>query len=195
MKGPREKKKWGLILFIVFIMVGTTFSVVFFGFSTQAEVVRQNGTKFVDNGNPGQGKLWTAKISGNYAAFSFLPGEVGDIAVPEGLSNALQNRLEIDFTSDSNSTYKEAIALAEHQMSLTLSAYNVYLRQGFTANNTFNVPIITCRDSTSNVPVVYFRHGNSTRIYMNASCIIAEASANIEFIRLKDRLLYAVLGV
>lgn len=190
MKERKEKKKLGLIVFIIFIMIGTSVSFVFFGFSPAAEKVKYNGiafTRFADR--------WEAKISGNNAAFSFLPGEVENINMPYDVSQRLQNKFEIDATYDLNSTYKESIALAQHQMSLTLATYNIFVRKGFTANNTFSLPIITCRDSTLNVPVVYFRHGNATNINLNNSCIVAEASSNADFIRIKDRLLYGMLGV
>jgi len=190
MKERKEKRKWGLILFIVFIMIGTSFSFVFFGFSGVDEKAKYNGitfTRFADR--------WEAKINGKEAAFSFLPGEVEDINTPYEIPQRLQNKFEIDVTSDLNSTYKEPIALAQHQMGLTLAAYNIFVRKGFTANNTFNLPIITCNNSTLNVPVVYFRHGNATSIYLQDSCIIAEAKTNADFIMVKDRLLYGMLGV
>ena len=190
MKEKNEKKKWGLILFIVFIMVGTSVSFVFFGFEPQNDVVKDNGIKFVRYPD-----RLEAKINGQYAAFSFLPGEVKSIPAVEDLSNRLQNKFEIDATYDFNSTYKEAIALAQHQMELTLATYNMYLRKGFTANTTFNLPVITCSDATSNVPVVYFRYGNATNIHLENNCIIAEASSNADFIKVKDRLLYGMLGV
>ncbi len=80
-------------------------------------------------------------------------------------------------------------------MGLTLNAYNIYLRRGFTTNNTFNLPAIACDDATSAVPVIYFRKGNATKIYLKNSCIIAEAPSNQEFIKAKDRILYGMLGV
>ena len=190
MKEKKERKKWGLILFIVFIMIGTSVSFVFFGFSPATERVKYNGISFVSNGN-----IWIAKINGRDAAFSFLPSDVEDIIAFEDLSGRLQNKFEIDVTSDANSTFKEPIALAQHQMGLTLSAYNIYLRKGFTANNSFNLPAITCSDSTLNVPVIYFKSGNATKILVEGNCIIAEAPTNADFIRAKDRLLYALLCV
>ena len=190
MKEKKEKKRWGLILFIVFIMLGTSFSFVFFGFSNITNNVKYNGISFISNGN-----IWIAKINGKDAAFSFLPGEAKDINMSYDVSQRLQNKFEIDTTSDLNSTYKESIALAQHQMGLTLAAYNIYLRKGFTTNNTFNLPVIKCADSTLNVPVVYFRYGNSTNIHIENNCIIAEASANADFVKVKDRLLYGILGV
>ena len=190
MKVKKEKKRWGLILFIVFIMIGTSVSFVFFGFSPATERVKYNGFSFVNNGN-----IWIAKINGREAAFSFLPSEVESVSAFEDFSKRLQGKFEIDVTYDLNSTYKESIALAHHQMGLTLAAYSIFVRKGFTANNTFNLPIITCDNATINVPVVYFKHGNATNIHIENNCIIAEASANADFIMVKDRLLYGMLGV
>ena len=190
MKEKKQKKRWGLILFIVFIMIGTSVSFVFFGFSPATERVKYNGFSFVNNGN-----IWIAKINGREAAFSFLPSEVESVSAFEDFSKRLQGKFEIDVTYDLNSTYKESIALAHHQMGLTLAAYGIFVRKGFTANNTFNLPIITCDNATINVPVVYFRQGNTTNINIENNCIIAEASANADFIMVKDRLLYGMLGV
>lgn len=192
MNGKTEKKRWGLILFLVFIMVGTSFSFVFFGFSSVSEKAKYNGITFtfVPSEN-----IWAAKIKGKNAAFSFLPKDVESIPAFDDSAKMLKDRLEIDATSDTNSTYREAIALAQHQMGLTLSQYNIYLRKGFTANNTFSLPVIACRDSTLAVPVIYFRHGNTTNIHLENNCIIAEASSDADFIKVKDRLLYGILEV
>ena len=192
MKEKKEKKKWGLILFIVFIMIGTSFSFIFFGFQPQRDVVRYNDIKFVNI--PSQ-NIWIAKINGREAAFSFLPTDVESVFLFDDSIKRLQNKFEIDVTYDLNSTYKEAIALAQHQMGLTLATYNIFVRKGFTTNNTFNLPVITCNDATSNVPVIYFRYGNATNIHTENNCIIAEAATNVDFIKVKDRLLYGVLGV
>lgn len=190
MREKKEKRKWGLILFIVIIMVGTSFSFVFFGFSPATEKVRYNGFSFVRNNN-----IWVAEINGKGAAFSFSPSEVEGIPALDSSFKDLQGKFEIDTTYDLNSTYKESIALAQHQMGLTLAAYNTYLRKGFTANNTFGMPVITCGDATLNVPVVYFKHANATRIHTENNCVIAEASTTADFIKVKDRLLYGMLGV
>ena len=176
-------------------MIGTSFSVFFFGVSPQDNVVRYNGIKFVNSENPNEGKLWIAKINGADAAFSFLPAEVEDVLALDDFPKALKDRLEIDVAYDLNNTYKESIALAQHQMDLTLAEYNIYLRKGFTTNNTFNLPVITCNDATLSVPVVYFKYGNLTSIHVSDNCVIAEASSNSDFIKVKDRLLYGILGV
>ena len=192
MKEKKEKKRWGLILFIVFIMIGTSFSFIFFGFAPVSDKVKHNKYTFtyVPNQN-----IWIAKINEKEAAFSFLPTDVESVFLFDDSIKRLQNKFEIDVTYDLNSTYKEAIALAQHQMGLTLATYNIFVRKGFTTNNTFNLPVITCNDATSNVPVIYFRYGNATNIHTENNCIIAEASTNADFIKVKDRLLYGILEV
>ena len=192
MKNNKEKKRWGLILFMVFIMIGTSFSFVFFGFQSQNEVVKYDGIRFVKN--PTQ-NIWIAKINGIEAAFSFLPNEVESILALDDSIKMLKDKFEIDVTYDLNSTFKESIALTQHQMELTLAQYNIFVRKGFTTNNTFNIPIMTCNDATFNVPVVYFKHGNTTNIHSENNCIIAEAVTNSDVIKAKDRLLYGILGV
>lgn len=190
MREKKEKRKWGLILFIVFIMIGTSFSFVFFGFSPVADKVKYNGITFTSKNN-----IWIAELNGRDAAFSFLPSEVEKISSVDDSIKLLTNKFEIDSTYDLNSSYKESIAVAQHQMELTLKVYNIYIRKGFTTNNTFNLPIITCDNATQNVPVVYFKYGNSTNIHAENNCVIAEAATNADFIMVKDRLLYGILGV
>ena len=195
MKEKKEKKKWGLIVFIVVIMLGTTFSFVYYGFEPQESVVNYNGVKFVNQGSPAQGNFWVAKINGVEAAFRFLPSDVENINATGDFSKELQDKLEIDTTYDLNNTYKGSIALAQRQMELILEHYNVYVGRGFTEANQFNKQVITCNESTANVPVIYFKSGNATGIHVEGHCVIAEATSNTDVIKVKDRLLYGMLGV
>lgn len=190
MKEKNPRRRWGLIIFLVVIMVGTSFSFVFYGFAPTTQTVKYNGISFSSGNN-----IWTAKIKGQEAAFSFLPTDVQDISVRDDFSKILSGKYEIDTTSEVNSTDKEYIALAEHQMGLTFGTYNIYLRNGFTTNNSFNFPVINCSNATQYIPVIYFRHSNLTSISVQNNCVIAEASSNTDFIRVKDRLLYGILGV
>ena len=191
MKEKKEKKRWGLILFIVIIMLGTSVSFVFFGYQPQSQAVKYNGIKFASSGN-----FWTADINGKYAAFTFLPADLENIRVPDSL-NFLQGKYEIDSTSEVNSTFKETIAVAQYQMGLTLQEFNIYLRKGFTANTSFSpsVPIIACSNATQDVPVILFIKSNSTNINVEGNCVYAEALTNTDVIRIKDRMLYGILGV
>jgi hypothetical protein len=139
--------------------------------------------------------LWFTKVQGREAVFNYLPNDVIDIDLSNHVLNRLTNLVEIDTTSDFNNSFKEYIALAEHQMALTLGNFNIYVRTGFTTENQFGMPIITCRDATLNVPVIYFKEGNETKIYLRDNCIIAEAREEFDFLKIKDRLLYNILGI
>ncbi len=190
----KERKNWPLIVFMIIILMGTSFSFVFFGFAPPSDKIKYKGISFTHNPNQG---IWIAKINGKYAAFSFLPKDVENISVNAKIPSLQAGTYEIDVTYDFNDTYKQAMALAQHQMALTLEQYGIYVRKGFTTNNTYNLPIINCDEATQVVPVVYFRSGNSTSttIYSEGNCIIAEASKNQDFLKLKDRLLYGTMGL
>lgn len=69
------------------------------------------------------------------------------------------------------------------------------MRAGFTTNNTFDMPIITCEDATPVVPIIYFKQSNQTKVSLEENCIIVEARNNIDILRIKDRLLYSMLGI
>ena len=190
----RKENKWSKILvlaFMGFTLIGMTVgSVVFFGFSDNTKV-NYNGFKFkLDR----QNSVWVAKINNANAGFSFLPNEVEDINISANLGS-LKNKFEFDVTSDVNDTNIEAIALAQHQMGITMENYNVYVRQGLVAANKYNISIIDCSAATAAVPVIYFKTGNKTQISQDGDCIIAEARNGQDVIRAKDRIMYSILGV
>ncbi len=66
---------------------------------------------------------------------------------------------------------------------------------GFTTKNEFNKPVITCKNATLYVPVIYFKKSNETSITLEGNCIIAEAFRGEDFTKIKDRLVYGALGV
>ena len=66
---------------------------------------------------------------------------------------------------------------------------------GFTTENEYNIPVITCADATPTVPVLYFQRTNETKVYREGSCIILEAATDFDLLRLKDRILYGIFGV
>jgi len=77
---------------------------------------------------------------------------------------------------------------------VTLNNFNIFVRVGFTSEQ-LNFPVITCDDASDFVPVVYFKGSNTTNVYVENSCIIAEASNPADIIRIKDRLVYGILGI
>lgn len=176
--------------FIGIIMVFSAFGVVFFGFGAgSGGSVKYNGLKFTDKGS-----FWSVNVKGREALFTYLPDEVSFINISAGAMDKLKNVVQIDSTSEFNDTLAEPIALAQFQMGTTLLNFNIFVRNGFTAEQQ-NFPVITCRDATQFVPVIYFKESNATNIHMEDNCIIAEAANAADSIRLKDRLVYGILGI
>lgn len=190
MAKKKTKIKWALIAFLVFIMIGTSFSFVFFGFSDFNEVVRHNGIRFERFPD-----RWEARIGGKGAAFSYLPKDVEEIPVNGSIYDLLKGRLEVDSTYDYNSSSAQSIAIAQHQLQLTLRNYGIFVRSGFTTNASELHPVITCEQASSFVPVLYFAEGNETGIEVVNNCIRATASNKMDFIRMKDRMIYELFGV
>ena len=176
--------------FIGIIMVFSAFGVVFFGFSAgSGGTVKYNGFKFIDKGN-----FWSVNVNGREALFTYLPDEVSFINASAGAIDRLKNVVQIDSTSEFNDTLAEPIALAQFQMGTALFNFNIFVRSGFTSEHQ-NFPVITCGDATQFVPVIYFRESNATNVHIEGNCVIAEAANAADAIRLKDRLVYGILGV
>ena len=186
-----EKRKKFLVYFIGFIMVFSVFGVIFFGFGDGGTTsLRYNDFKFANKGSS-----WSTMINEKEALFTYFPSDVGGINVSNDVINRLKNILEIDVTSGFNDTFAKQISLAEYNMGLTLNNFNIFVRQGFTAESQYNFPVITCENATNFVPVIYFKSSNETKVYLENNCIIAEALRQDDVERIKDRLVYGILGI
>ena len=185
-----DRKKKLMVGFIAFIMIFSVFGVVFFGFAAGGSSLKYNGFKFSRSGN-----VWATNIDGRQAIFSYYPADVELIEIKPEIIGMLRNKIEIDATADGNGTFIQSIALAHFQMKSTLGNFNIFLREGYTSENEFNLPVIVCENATQLVPVIYFKEGNATRVYSNESCIIVEANNNEDFIRAKDRIVYGLLDI
>jgi len=186
----KRKKILGVILGIT--MFGSIFTFIFFGFNTGGRasgVVDYNGFEFINRGTH-----WSTIVDGREALFTYLPDDLGFIFVNPDVINSLKNKIQIDITSDFNDTSAETIAVAQYQASITLNNFNVFARNGFTSKQQ-NFPVITCNDSSNFVPVIFFKSSNGTRVYLDNDCVIAEASNPADVIRIKDRLVYGILGI
>ena len=186
-----QKAKKFMVYLMGIVMIGSLFGVVFFGFGTTSS----GSIKYKDVGVANKGGFWSTIVNDREALFTYLPPDVEFIDVDEELINRLRGVVQIDITSDYNDAFKEPIALAQFQMDVTLNNFNVFVRKGFTDENENNFPVIKCGYSTSFVPVIYFKSSNVTRVYFQSNCIMADASNQADVIRIKDRLVYGLLGI
>lgn len=192
MKKPERKKLFSkegiLTLVIIFVM---TSSVIGFMWGKDSS----NTMKYKDFTFLRANSQWVLKTKTFDFAFDYFPSEIESILIPNEAAQKIKGTVEIDITYDFNSTYSESIASVQYSMEQNLKAFDIYIRKGFTSNNTYSMPIITCNDSTEIVPVIYFKESNETKVFIENNCIIAEGSSEIDFIKIKDRLLYSFLGI
>lgn len=142
-----------------------------------------------------RGNTWVTLVNNKQLVFDYFPEQVEDISVSQEIIDKL-NTLEIDTTYDVNDSFAETIALSQYRLQQNLGAVtNIYIRQGLTTNNTFNLPIINCDDATEHVPVLYFKQSNETKVYLENNCIMIEADSETDLLRAKDRLLYGYLKI
>jgi len=186
------RRKKIMVGFMALVLISSIFGVIFFGFQQGGVTtsLKYNDFKFYNKGN-----TWSTFIDKREALFSFYPTDVEFVFTELGIMDKLRNRVQIDVTLDINGTYLQSIALAHFQMKSTLGNFNIFVREGATSINKFNLPIINCEFATQSVPVIYFKEGNFTEIKSEGNCIIVEASSPNDFIRAKDRIVYGILGV
>src|SRR3989344_1742208 len=139
--------------------------------------------------------LWTMDYNGQNIMFYNHPTEVEYLKIDTDTSNALKNAKMIYATSDPDDLLKEAIGGAEFEIKREIEKKGIYFIYSFTDANEFNRTIMTCDNATPSVPVLYFTHGNTTNISSSNNCIISQADSAFGIRKLRDRLLYAFLGV
>jgi len=61
-------------------------------------------------------------------------------------------------------------------------------------SETYNLPIITCENSTLEMPVVILKQGNSTNITSNNNCINLEFE-QYQLLQIRDILVYLMYGI
>jgi hypothetical protein len=189
MRRDEKKSKAGMfmVIFISFIMI--TSIIGFIGGDGGGGTARLGDQKF-----KARGQFWTTSVDGSTYTFDNHPETIAGVEMSAEAESLLYRKPQIDFTSTENSSFAESIALAEYNLGLNLQN-TAYLRIGFVANNSFGFPVITCADATAAVPVVAFVDGNSSSLSLVDNCIVATVRYNGDVHLVKDRILFAIIGI
>jgi hypothetical protein len=184
-KKKRSSLAWAF--FIAAIMIASTIGYMWIG-GSEADL-DYNGHKIARTDN---GFAYTKDK--NTFDFSYFPSELEDIKGNTTLIIADKPMFYLTF--DPESDIVESIDLMRFEFSDELPKLNVYFQQGVLKQSSiYNFTIIDCANATANAPVVKFIESNETKITEDASCLIFEAKNNYDVIKLKDLMLYSLLGV
>ncbi len=185
-KNEKSKSVKAMGYFIMALMILSLAG--FVSFHDSGEIENINGFEFTQESH-----YWKSKINGKQMFFNYLPNQVNDINIS---NNVLFNANAFQFTYDPDDENVQDIAVTQFNMIQNLrEGKNVFVSTGMSSQNEFELPIITCNETSTQMPVVYFKSANYTRISEENGCILVEGANSYDFLRLKDRFLYAVYNV
>ncbi|MFH1511704.1 MAG: hypothetical protein ABIF10_08495 [Candidatus Woesearchaeota archaeon] len=184
----RKKLTWSL--FIVFIMVFSAFGVIFYGFSAPETKLQYNEHKFTVTE-----KGFKTKVGAKTYTFGHYPQDLERISLDQGVIDWLKTTKMVYLTYNENQSTVGQIAAAQFEFQKGLKDAGIFGIVTMTKENQYGLPVITCDNATSFVPVFEFREANETQIVEESSCIILEAGYGEDYYMLTDRILYGILGI
>ncbi|MDD5086907.1 MAG: hypothetical protein PHV16_04090 [Candidatus Nanoarchaeia archaeon] len=187
-KTKKNRSGFWFVIAIAFLMLTSTIGYVFKGGSSY----KYNGFSFSGS----EDGRWIAKINGKNMIFYYHPENLENINISQDIINNLKNTNMVYFTYDINNTYREDIAAINLELSNILwNDFKIYSSNGLTSDNDFNIDIINCSNATKANPVIYYKKADNTSIDIQDYCIILNGRTGMEFMALKERLLYGLYGV
>lgn len=187
---PKTNKNFWLGLFIVVIMVSSGFGVMLGGFNRDSGSNSYDGIEFVSSQN-----MFVATIDGSKKAFPYLPQQVDYFNVSDDVIQRLKESPQVDLTSAPESNLKHEISQAKFFLDQHLAEhFGTYVRKGFSEENQYGLPVITC-NASADVPVVFYEEANETDISVDGSCVTIRSSSADGFLRITTRIIYGLYGV
>lgn len=193
-KGKDSGKKWFAIFVGVIMLMSVAGFVFSFNPSAQGANFRYSDLTFKQT----QQGFFTTEVNGKRIDFFYRPEDVSDIDMPGFVVEKLTGSRVIYITYYWNSTLAESMALLQFDTANLLdSLHTVFAQATSETENPFNLPVISCANATSFIPVLLFQEANNTGISAdseNPDCIVLNASSESGFGRAADRLKYALIS-
>ncbi|MAG38494.1 hypothetical protein CMO90_00220 [Candidatus Woesearchaeota archaeon] len=184
-KKNRKKKLLvgGLLAFLmVFSMLGVILS------NSTDDTLEYNEFKFSR-----EESFFVTKINGKQFYFSYLPQNLLLIEKPEILKNKIKlPMIYLSFNPENKVENLRYIDLIRNDLFTIVDSAVVSAVSKESSN--YLLPVISCENATSYVPVFYFNISNETSIIERNNCLIFNAQ-NIEILKLRDLIVYTYLGV
>lgn len=193
MRKPIINKKMLISLFIVFVMVLSTFGFILSYQTGGGQREEYNGHKLTITE---QGTK--VKFNGKSIYFNNFPTQLEDINMSAELKDILKNAKMLTVVYNPGEEWAEAMAEVQYQAEQSLPKYTeIYVARGVTNAKDFNytLPEFTCKNATAGAPVLKLQEGNETEIILQNNCIIASAESENDFYRIYERILYVLVGI
>jgi len=189
-----SKKTRILAVIFVFLLVASTFGIMFSGFGSQKQVLEFNKYTFELDNN-----YWVTKVNKTEVKIQSNPYDLVNIQVDDSISDRIRASKMIYLAFPLKGDSPEYAAGAVYDLSDFLKKRSIYALRGASDDNRGYdlIPIIDCRNATANLPVILLASTNETssRIVMEVDCVRLEAVRPQDFIALKDRLVLKIAGI
>ncbi|MFC1728646.1 hypothetical protein ACFLZ7_04270 [Nanoarchaeota archaeon] len=186
----KPKKFSKQVIYTLIIASLMVFSIVGFTLSNS----EQSTENYKDQKFKLSGQKWITKIDGQEFSFYYLPSEVEYIQT-NGLTD-LKNLKMLYLTFNPNQKYLQAIDLARFDLTNDLISLGIYpVPATNIETDQYELQVITCLNSTGSVPVIEFRESDKTEVSLENSCIILKSDSERNFIKLKDLIIYKIIGI
>lgn len=191
-KNKKKQKNLTIIswLFII-LMVSSVFGVMFYGFANSNNEIKINGFKLKQVSN-----YYTTEIGNENIEFYFLPEYLEDINISEQIKTELKTGASfVTFNpDDSNLEYIDLIRFELSEISNKGLTTKQFISAQTRNSTLYNLPIINCKNNTQD-PIIMIKTADNTEIYKQENCIYVTASYDTDFARIRDKLLYTILGI
>lgn len=205
--GRNDKKKDRTLVAIVGIIIAALVSIFLIGSLMQEE---GDTTQFMYNDylimgkkNPGT-EIWTwqtyIKAPGmnrsHLVEMRNRPSSVEDVPFQSDIKDLTYKAQGVKMTTDPELSSKAVLAMIEVGRIIgdRYQILNKPVQSGLTSTPNES-QVISCTDTSEDRPVIYFRLGSPTSVYMKDGCIIVQGETDDDIIRAADKYAYVLMGV
>lgn len=148
-----------------------------------------NGYKFKTDGN-----FYVVEVNNELYGFSFFPTQVDYLNLSEDVVNILKTTPMFYITFNPNAPNIDLMYMDIIRKDLSEKMDKIIVNGVLSASADYALPVLTCQNATTHIPMIILNSSQETNIKTNKTCIVLNGQ-NTELLRLRDFLMYKVLGV
>jgi hypothetical protein len=140
--------------------------------------------------------IYTTKIGGEEVYFYALPYEVSYINISDVANSKLKSSVYVVTTFDPSSSNESTSAIELVRFDLAKFMKGKYIVNAVMSSTSAYsaLPVLGCENATAGSPVVVFNVSDTTSVNVVGECIYLNAKG-VDFLRIRDKLLYSYFGV
>ena len=188
-KPQNNRKKVYLSIFIVAIMVLSTFGIIA-NYTSPNQDTDYNGFSFYRDANG----FWITSVNDQDYKFFFHPLDLG-VEIPDEITEKIKQSKTITLTFSPKMQDLQYLDAARFELSQFLTERGIQVASGITEiNETYGLPVVLCNPSSEN-PIIHFTSSNTTSASIDSSCITFTAATSERHLAHAEKIIYTLLGV